>query len=444
MPEFQHPTPNTLSPLRVSEDRRFLLHSDGTPFFYLGDTAWELFHRLTREEADLYLETRAAQGFTVIQAVALAEFDGLRVPNAYGHLPLHDLDPTRPNEDYFRHVDYIVNKANELGMFVGLLPTWGDKINQKWGEGPEVFTPENAYVFGEWIAKRYAEHNIIWILGGDRELETETQKLIIYEMAEGIGVGGRSGDKKEGNQLIAFHPQGGRHSSEYFQNDAWLAFNMIQSGHNRNKANYEMIAHDYALTPTKPCIDAEPGYEDHPAGFDQKNGYLMDYDTRKSLYWSLFAGACGHTYGCHSMWQFWAEGREPVNRPLRYWQWAVQLPGAWQQQYGRKLIESRPVLSRIPDPSLLVLATGDENRGGGHLAATRCRDGNYAFVYSPLGETFTVDLEKLSGDTLEGAWYCPRTGFSFPFGTFPRQGQREFTPPSSGLYHDWVLILDGH
>ena len=31
--------------LKVSENQRFLVHEDGTPFFYLGDTAWELLHR---------------------------------------------------------------------------------------------------------------------------------------------------------------------------------------------------------------------------------------------------------------------------------------------------------------------------------------------------------------------------------------------------------------
>ena len=77
--------------LKVSEDGRFLVYEDGRPFFYLGDTAWELFHRLNREEADEYLENRAAKGFTVIQAVVLAELDGLRDPNPYGHVPLVDL-----------------------------------------------------------------------------------------------------------------------------------------------------------------------------------------------------------------------------------------------------------------------------------------------------------------------------------------------------------------
>src|SRR5262245_66383345 len=70
--------------LRVSANQRFLVTDDGRPFFWLGDTAWEIFHRLTREDVTRYLDNRARLRFTVIQAVALAEFDGLGAPNASG------------------------------------------------------------------------------------------------------------------------------------------------------------------------------------------------------------------------------------------------------------------------------------------------------------------------------------------------------------------------
>src|SRR6185369_9787856 len=113
--------------LKVSENKRFLVHADGTPFFWLGDTAWELFHRLTREEAERYLENRRAKRFTVIQAVALAELDGLQTPDAAGHRPLLENDPTRPANEYWDHVDWIVKKAEEKGIFIGLLHTWGTR-----------------------------------------------------------------------------------------------------------------------------------------------------------------------------------------------------------------------------------------------------------------------------------------------------------------------------
>ncbi len=117
----------------VSANKRYIL-KENKPFIWVGDTAWELFHALDRDSATYYLTKRASQGFTIIQAVALAELDGLNSPNAYGEKPFVNNDPTKPNEAYFRHVDFIVDKANELGLNIGLLPTWGDKVfKDRWG-----------------------------------------------------------------------------------------------------------------------------------------------------------------------------------------------------------------------------------------------------------------------------------------------------------------------
>src|SRR5690606_20741092 len=150
--------------LEVSPTKRFLQWSTGEPFFYLGDTAWQLFFRLDADEVATYLEDRARKGFTVIQAVVLADGGGLTEPNANGDLPLVDRDPTRLNEAYFRHVDASVERANALGLVVGLLPTWGTY----WKTGPDaIFTPENARVYGRTLGARYRDRMVIWILGGD-------------------------------------------------------------------------------------------------------------------------------------------------------------------------------------------------------------------------------------------------------------------------------------
>jgi len=181
--------------LEVHESGRYLVSDDGAPFFWMADTAWELFHRCNREEADLYLSKRASQGFNVIQAVVLAEQDGLNTPNPYGNIPLESFDPIKPNIKYFEHVDYLINKADELGIYIALLPTWGDKLfTESWGTGPEIFNTNNARVFGKWIGDRYRERdNIIWIVGGDRNpREGSLDEEVWNQMAEGIceGVGG--------------------------------------------------------------------------------------------------------------------------------------------------------------------------------------------------------------------------------------------------------------
>ncbi len=121
--------------LRVTKNGHYLQFEDGTPFFWLGDTGWELFHRLNLQEIKQYLDNRSAKGFTVIQAVALAENDGLRTPNQYGEVPLKNLNPDTPNDKYFQVVDSTIHMARRRNLFIGLLPTWGDKITKLWGEG---------------------------------------------------------------------------------------------------------------------------------------------------------------------------------------------------------------------------------------------------------------------------------------------------------------------
>jgi hypothetical protein len=419
--------------LKVSANRRFLAYDDEQPFFYLGDTAWELFHRLNREEADTYLQDRAAKRFTVIQAVALAELNGLGVPNAYGHLPLHDNDPTRPNDAYFEHVDYIVHRAEALGMFVGLLPTWGDKWNRKWGIGPEIFTPENAHAYGLFLGRRYADSPVLWILGGDRPVETEQHAAILRAMAAGLAEG------DGGAHLRSFHPMGQHTSAEYFHNDDWLDFNMLQSGHTFNRDNYRSVGEDYARAPIKPCLDAEPGYEDHPSAFDPKNGWLDAYEARKFAYWALFAGACGHTYGCHDIWQMWQPGRDPITAARTPWYEALHLPGSGQMQHARSLLESRPYFVRIPDQSLL---TSEEGTGTEHVQATRADDGSYAFVYTAAGRPVTILMDKLAGCAVKAYWYDPRQGTATAIGAFATGGTRTFMPPSIGPGNDWALVLD--
>jgi hypothetical protein len=413
----------------------------GRPFFWLGDTAWELFHRATREEAEYYLRNRAAKGFTVIQAVVLAEFDGLHTPNAYGQKPLIDDDPAKPNEEYFRHVDWVVTKAEELGLYVGMLPTWGDKWNCGHGAGPEVFTPENAGPYGEWLARRYRDKPIVWILGGDRGVDTNRHRAIIRAMARGL----RAGDG--GTHLITFHPRGGSGSAQYFHDEDWLDVNMRQNGHAPEfTGRYDQTRADYDRTPAKPVLDGEPIYEDHPVSFRAKElGHSVAADVRRPLYWDLFGGACGHTYGHHSVWQMYAPGRTPINGPLLPWAEALDQPGAAQMRHGRALIESRPVLTRVPDDSVIVPAavpTAVPGAGTRRYAATRDSGGRYAMVYAPVGRPFSVRMDKITGPKVKAWWFNPRTGAATPTGEYANTGTRRFSPPDPGEQSDWVLVLD--
>ena len=113
--------------------------------------------------------------------------------------------------------------------------------------------------------------------------------------------------------------------------------------------------------------------------------------------------------------------------------------------HGRRLIESRPILTRIPDKDLVVtdrVATSVPGAGRYRFTATRDRDGNYAMVYAPVGRAFRVRTDKIAGAKLRAWWYNPRTGDATEIGEFANKGDHEFIPPNPGELLDWVLVLD--
>ena len=423
--------------LHVSPDGRRLVREDGSAFFYLGDTAWELFHRCDREEVERYFRDRHDKGFTVIQAVILAELDGLNTPNAYGERPLIDNDPLKPNEAYFQHVDWIIRKAAEYNLVIAVLPTWGDKWNRRWGAGPEIYTtPQVAEKYGEWLGRRYREQpNIIWILGGDRNPEKPIHFEVIRAMARGL----RAGDR--GRHLISYHPMGDATSSTWFHNDDWLDFNLAQTGHWRlHNAVYDMIGRDYNLKPVKPCLNGEPQYEDVPVRLNVLNQRFTAYDVREAAWWSVLSGACGHTYGNGNIWQMWKPGRRPVLGARSPWDLAIHQPGAAQMGYLRKVFESRPFLSLIPDQQILSDYYGQDYE---NIRAARGKDGSFLIVYLPQGQATRLRLQKLKADTVSGWWFNPREGQSKRIEPFANpKNDWPVLPPTSGPRTDWVLILD--
>jgi len=186
--------------LKVSANGHYFVDQDGKPFFYLGDTCWVLFQRLNREEVDEYLKDRAGKGFTVIQAYVIRGLgnhhpDGNR--SLLGEPPFLDRDPTRPNEAFFKNVDYVVNRANELGLVMGLVTAKSWHVNKH----PEkVFNEKNAYTFGKFLGERYKNHAVLWFPGGDSAPGKD--EAVWVAMARGLK------DGSGGRHLVSYHGNG--------------------------------------------------------------------------------------------------------------------------------------------------------------------------------------------------------------------------------------------
>jgi hypothetical protein len=433
--------------LKIASNHRYFSDEKGNPFFWLGDTGWLLFSKLTREEAEQYLEDRRRKGFTVIQVMVL---HSVAAVNVYGDSALINKNVAAPlatpgnsfsdaaQYDYWDHIDYIIDLAGQKGLYMALVPVWG--ANVKNGS----VSREQAKAYAKWLADRYKNKwNIIWLNGGDIKGSDS------LETWRAIGSTLKANDR---DHLISFHPFGRTTSSQWFHNEPWLDFNMFQSGHRSydldtaktehrfGPDNYRFLQIDYNLKPTKPSLDGEPSYELIPHGLhDTTQPYWQADDVRRYAYWSVFAGGAGHTYGHNSVMQM----HKPSDKgsaygSKKYWYDALNDSGARQMIFLKNLVLSKPYFERVPDQSLIA---GEQGEKYNYIAATRGK--NYAFIYDYTGRVFEINMGKINGNKVNAGWYSPKDGSKKEIGVFSNKGVQQFDPPGETQEgNDWVLILE--
>ena len=401
--------------ITVSDNNRCLL-KDGKPYFYLADTAWTMVQRLSQNEMTDYLDRRAAQGFNAVQVSAVSELDGLRVPNREGQLPFKNENPLFPNKAYFKLLPFLAEECKKRGLVLTLLPYWGNLFNQKWGVGPEVLTPENAFSYGAHLARLLAPFdNIIWMLGGDRPIESEYHQLIIEETAHGLRSAG--GVKKP----ITYHPCGEMSSVSFSGIAELLDFHSLQSGHSFGGYKSEKMVLKTLKIGRKPCLDAECFYEDFPLAFDLSWGYrFTPQDIRRRMYKNFLSGALGAVYGHQSVWCF----KEETDEEYPYtWREALDRPMANQVRHLAALAK-RVDFTRFAKTNIA-------------FGALSCRMGDTDLIY--LENTEPVFITRKQEDRYRSAlWFDPETGKTLP----PEQSVTPQLTVTSPFGHDAVLMLE--
>lgn len=407
------------SRLSVSADGLRIEKSDGTDWFWLGDTGWSLFQELDREDAEYYFFTRALQGFTVIQAVVIMGWNrDWNDANVYGHRPFKDGDANHPNEEFWQHADWLIKKAQDYGLYVALLPAWGSY----WGDKATV-------AYAQWITDRYRDYaNIIWVNGGDRKVGEDTELFNEF---------GRVFDTDE-DALTTFHPRGGDPSSQHFHQQKWLDFNMQQSSHgSRDIRADDQVDIDLAKMPVKPTLNGEPNYEDHCVDWDREcsKGIFNAHDVRQLAYWTVFAGATGYTYGHVHVWDFHHGGN--IEDGHLDWKDEVKDSGAYQMGHLMNLMMSRPHNNRVPAQNILRGEFPDELKPRAVMGA------GYTFIYSSQGHDISVNLDELPWKKKKAWWYNPRNGIATPIRSVPNRGNHIFNPPGTpASENDWILVID--
>ena len=456
-------------PLSVDDSGHYLLDHTGTPFFWIGDTAWELLHRLNREEMDQYLSTRHQQGFNVVQTVALYEIQP-ETPNAYGDRPLEELDGgipaitfgNNPDDemayDYWDQVEYFLRAARERGLLVALLPCWGEYVSPRKKDKANFATPEAGYYFGWFIGDRFKAYNdnLIWMLGGDRLPDEAIQGVEIWRaMAEGITDGvnnleaGFDGQANYSKTFMTYHCY--QSSSRWFHEDEWIDFHSWGSYHGQQNFEraYRAALNDWRLPQPKPTLNSEPAYERFPVNYDfeqGRQGYFDDYDTRQLAYWSVFSGTCGHTYGANGVWQMHKEASISTlpyasDPYLLDWETALNLPGASQMQHLRRLMETFPFTLFSPNEAFVASHPFRPEHGSYTVALT---SPDVALVYSSHSEAFSLDWRQLDYQRIYARWYDPRTGlYSNPAQWNITEDFQQIDPPGEiERGNDWVLVIE--
>lgn len=297
------------------------------------------------------------------------------------------------------------------------------------GQSLPVFTLENIFQYGQFLGERYGdEPNIIWVNGGDVKADEGGDFTSHYRLlAEGLAKGatGKSIEWNEESKVwnslfITYHPDGSpmTNSSKWFQNDAWLDFNMIETHIARDKIAAS-IRQDLAREPLKPTVLAEGQYE------GDTNGKIAGaIHIRRQAYQSFFAGAAGYTYGA----TFDEKGNGPLMSPANNWEPLLKLEGAGQMVYLQKFLTDNNWWKWKARPDAIT-----KGRGEGELEKLVVKKDEIYYTYFPDNSSCILNIEKVK----KAAWFNTKTGESIK-GKITEGNV--FSPPNK--WEDAILIVE--
>lgn len=366
-------------PLVVADNGRFFRHADGTPFFWLADTAWNGVIRGDDVNWTRYLKHRADQRFNAIQFVA-SHWRGDALDPA-GEAACTETSPIQVNPAFFQRLDHRVQMINEAGLIAAPVALWA---LLKTDPG-SALVPADAARLAAYIVARYDAYQTVWLLGGDgnyHESGIDRWKQI-----------GREAFKYGHNRLATLHPCGLSWPAEEFRDEPWYQFIGYQSGHIDRAEDLQFMMDGppstrWNMDPPLPVLNLEPNYEG-ATGYHHKTVFT-DYHVRRGLYWSLLLSpTAGVTYGHDFIWN-WnlepgpSEGHNNTHRDIvPPWHTALETPGIRSTTLVRELFESLDWTSLLPAPSLLRNQPG-ARKVEAFIAVSQAANGTIV-AYTPLG-----------------------------------------------------------
>jgi len=388
-------------PVQVEKGNYHLNHKDGTPFFWLGCTAWNGGLKSTEEEWEHYLEQRARLGYNVIQLVA-TQWRGCD-KNSEGQVAFTGSGRITLNPAFFQHFDGKMDRINAHGHMAGLVLLWALPFGSGMELSPGYYLPEReAILLARYMLARYGAHHVCWFLGGDGKYHSELEDRWKYIGKEVFR------DRPQG--ISTTHPMGGHWIGDVYGSESWYEIDGFQSSHSTRKHTVELInktvGEGWKTQSPKPVINLEPCYE-------EIHYRIFADDVRNACYWSVFAAPpSGVTYGADGIWPWIREGETALNhRPnlkVSTWDKAIELPGSKQIALLGQFMRSFPWWELRPAQELLLEQPGEENYKH-HLSVLKSRDQKTIMVYVPAGK-LEVNLLLPTGRNYDYHWFNPVTG----------------------------------
>ncbi len=415
--------PNAIFPLKLSSTGRYLTDINDKPYYLSIDTGWMVFSYIDRTDAEYYLENRRQHGINTILCYA-APFNMYR-KNAYDEFAFLDDDLSTPNDAYFENVDWVINTAAEKDMQVLMCPF---ELANYTDSGYDFgMTVDKARAIGRYMGNRYKNFkNIIWSTGGDTEPDYD-QTQITYALVEGIR-------EYDTNHLISYHPHGGLSSSEFFQDEDWLSFNMSQCFSPDSPKAYTLPLNDYNICcpVTKPTILIEPPYEDGGTG-----GTNTSYQVRRALSWGSLSGTFGVCYGSGIVYNFGYNSGKA-------WKPYLDRPVFLQAENLVNCIKSREWTKLVPDQFQTLITSGSGNYGDLDYVATEiANDNSFSISYIPTSRAMTINMTNFNeSKTLK--WFDITNNTYTTIGTYPNTGSVNLAarPLNSLNQADWILVIE--
>jgi hypothetical protein len=430
-------------PLKVSENHRYLIDQNNTPFLIAGDVPQVIVTMASTAEAANYFDDRQAHGFNALWIDVLVAspyypesrddggtYDGI-LPFT-GHISgAHDLahyDLTKPNEAYFTRVDQMLRLAAKDGMVVFLDPI----ETGQWVPTARNNGLKSCEAYGRYLGNRYKSFdNIIWLNGNDfNTWEEAGDDLVIRAVAEGI----KSADPRH-LQTIELNV----HTSSSYDDPTWVPI-VALNGTYTYSPTYLQMWHSYNQTPTAPTYLLEAHYD--LMDFGKPWDYGTPLVLRRQAYWAMLSGGKGQLYGNGYTCYF-----------MSGWKLHIDTVGVDQFMIWHKFFDSLPWQDLVPDQDHTVVTAGLGTPGdfqtrvskSDYCTASRTPDGSTVIAYMPTARTITVNMASLNARA-SAKWLDPANGdySAIPGGPFENSGTRQFTPP--GINHDgnsdWVLLLE--